>query len=689
MDEQTAQARILSLSAEIRDHNYRYYVLDNAIISDEEYDKLFRALEALERQFPHLKEADSPTGRVGGEPLEGLERYTHSTPMLSLANAFSREEMLEFDARIRKLLNTSAPIPYVLSPKIDGLAIELVYENGFLTVGSTRGNGEVGENVTHNLLTIKSIPTRIELRSDKAGSAAEGAVLKAPRLLTVRGEVYMNKAEFNAMNEKRIASNLEPFANPRNSAAGAVRQLDPKAAAARPLRFFAHSAGKMEDVDFSGEWDFFQQLRTWGFPLPPHVERVTGIETVLERITAFDQGRHALGFEVDGIVIKVDAWTLQQELGFVARSPRWAIAFKYPAAEVKTRLNDILVQVGRTGAITPVAALEPVQVGGVEVSRATLHNEEEIRRKDIRIGDQVIVRRAGEVIPEVVRSLPAERNGSERVFNMPTLCPVCRADLERSEGEAVIRCTNASCQARIKGSLLHFAARRAMDVDGLGDKLVDQLVDKGMVSNLADLYSLTTEKLASLDRMAVKSAENIIRAIDASRSRPLSRFLFALGIFHVGERTAQTLAQHFGGLGPLMDADVSTLTKIQDVGPIVADSIARFMRQDQNREMLRRLEAAGVQAANLSAVVEKPAAPSGPQPLANKTFVLTGTLSSMSRDEAGAALQALGGKVTGSVSKKTDYVIVGADAGSKATKAAELGVAILDEPAFLALIGRN
>lgn len=688
-DDQSARDAIAVLSAQIREHNYRYYVLDNPVISDYDYDKLFRALDALEQRFPQLKEADSPTTRVGGEPLSAFERYVHATPMLSLANAFSADEMREFDARIRKLLDSGAEVPYVLSPKIDGLACELVYENGFLTVGSTRGNGEVGENVTQNLRTIKSIPTRIEGLAGKASGEDGTASASAPALLTVRGEVYINNKDFVEMNEQRLASGLETFANPRNTAAGAVRQLDPKAAAARRLRFFAHSAGKMEGADFKSESEFFARLKAWGFPLPPKVERVVGIEAVIERIARFETERHQLGFEVDGLVVKVDPWHLQQTLGNVARSPRWGIAYKYPAAEVETTLRNILVQVGRTGAITPVADLAPVQVGGVEVGRATLHNEDEIRRKDVKIGDVVIVRRAGEVIPEVVRSLPEKRTGTERDFVMPTHCPVCQSELERSEGEAVIRCTNSSCPARLKASILHFAARRAMDVDGLGDKLVDQLVDKGLVKDLADIYGLSVEKLTRLERMAVKSAAGILAGIEASKDRPLSRLIFALGIFHVGERTGQTLAQHFKGMAALMEASESTLTQVQDIGPVVANSIARFFRQEQNRHMIARLESVGVKAASLSPVSVEEEKPVGPQPLAGQTCVLTGSLTSMSRDEASDLLMSLGAKVAGSVSKKTHFVIVGADAGSKATKAAELGVKILNEEEFLKLVGRG
>ncbi|MFM7204174.1 MAG: NAD-dependent DNA ligase LigA [Myxococcota bacterium] len=681
MDRDTAKSRMLTLSSALREHSHRYYVLDHPIISDAEYDTLFRELERLEAQFPDLKENDSPTMRVGGEPLAGFERYEHRTPMLSLANAFSPEEMHEFDARLRKLLDSAAPIEYTLAPKIDGLALELVYEQGRLVVGSTRGNGEVGENVTHTVLTIGSIPTRLENRGGQN-------TRPIPPLLTVRGEVYMRNDEFRAMNEKRLQQGLEPYANPRNASAGAVRQLDPKVSASRPLRFFAHSAGSIEGTSFEGEHDFFTTLQGWGFALPPGIERVSGIDPVLERIDRFEQGRHNLPFDVDGIVIKVDRWALQQRLGNVARSPRWAVAFKYPSAEVSTRLRNIVIQVGRTGAVTPVAELEPVQVGGVEVSRATLHNEDELRRKDIRIGDWVVVRRAGEVIPEVVRVVPERRDGSERVFEMPSCCPVCSSELERSEGEAVLRCTNTVCPARLKGSLLHFAQRRAMDIDGLGDKLVEQLVDKGVVKDLADLYKLDVKALAALERMAEKSAENIVKAIQGSKGQPLARLLFALGIFHVGERTAQTLAGHFGGIGKLHEADVATLTAVPDVGPVVAESIARFFKQEGNRDMLTRLAGAGVKAAD-PAVEEVKVVEQGPKPLAGKTVVLTGSLMKLSRDQAGDKLMSLGAKVAGSVSKKTDFVVVGADAGSKATKAAELGVHMLDEDAFIALLNQH
>lgn len=680
MDEQQARTRILQLSHELREHSIRYYVLDAPIITDAQYDLLFRELEALELAFPHLRESDSPTLRVGGEPIPGFERYTHSTPMLSLANAFSREELLEFEARIRKLLNTQAPLPYTLAPKIDGLAIELVYEEGRLKVGSTRGNGEVGEIVTHNLHTVPTIPQRL--------LTLDPSTPPPPKLLTVRGEVYMTNKDFQQLNDKRRASGQETFANPRNTAAGAIRQLDPKTTASRPLSFFAHSAGLCEGITFTGEQDFFQHCRSWGLPLPPRVRRLEGIETVWEDIQAFETERHHLGFEVDGIVIKLDPWALQQTLGNVARSPRWAVAFKYPSSEVKTRLNDILFQVGRTGAITPVAALEPVQVGGVEVSRATLHNEDEIKRKDIRIGDFVMVRRAGEVIPEVVCALPELRTGTERLFEMPKACPTCASELERSEGEAVMRCTNTVCPDRLKASLLHFAQRRALDIDGLGDKLVDQLVDKGLVNDLSGLFQLTLFQVAGLERMATKSAENLIAAIDESRKRPMARFLYGLGIFHVGERTAQVLAKHFGSLKALMQASEAELTEVEDVGPIVAASIHRFFQQEKNRNMLERLAQAGVLAAQESH--ETPvAAPRGPQPLAGQTAVITGTLTAMSRDDAQEALQALGAKVASSVSKKTSFVVVGADAGSKATKARELGVRILDEAEFLGLIGRG
>jgi DNA ligase (NAD+) len=707
MEDAEIRTRIEKLSQELRYHNYRYYVLDNPVIPDSEYDKLFRQLEALEREYPHLKEPDSPTLRVGGEPLPAFKQHVHSTPMLSLANAFSEEELRDFDQRLHRLLDTDRPFTYALSPKIDGLACELVYEHGFLKMGATRGNGEVGENVTNNMLTIKSIPTRLESLADP-----DGTPLPPPPLLTVRGEVYMNNDDFAAMNAKRIAQGLEPFANPRNAAAGAVRQLDPRITASRPLRFFAHSAGEIRGATFTGEYDFWQALSRWGFALPPGIQRCTGLEAILERVRAFKEERHRLAFEVDGIVIKIDDWATQKESGAVSRHPRWAIAFKYPANEVKTRLLDIVVQVGRTGAVTPVAMLEPVQVGGVEVSRATLHNEQEIKRKDIRIGDHVMVRRAGEVIPEVVSSLPGERTGEEREFVMPSHCPVCGSELERLEDEVVWRCSSVDCPAKLKATIRHFASRRAMDIEGLGDKLVEQLVDKALVGDVADLFHLRLETLAKLERMAEKSGENLLQAIEASKDRPLHRLINALGIFHVGERTARTLADHFGSMHALMNATESTLTGVPDVGPVVAASIARFFRHEGNRRVIERLAAAGVRAADTapvagpdaataegeagapaSAGVEAHAVPAGgvarsaaTGALAGKTFVLTGALATMTRDEASDAIFARGGKVAGSVSRKTDYVVVGENAGSKADKARELGITMLDEAALKALL---
>ncbi len=671
MDAAEALQLMAALAQKIREHNYRYYVLDAPVIADSEYDDLLKDLEALERQFPDLKEADSPTSRVGGEPLPQFKPHRHSSPMLSLANAFSEEELREFDRRLRRLLGTDAALCYSLSPKIDGLAVELVYDHGHLTVGSTRGNGEVGENVMQNLLTIRSVPTRLE-PIDPTDS------VPMPALLTVRGEVYIGLQDFHAMNDSLRTRGEEVYANPRNTAAGALRQLDPRRSASKRLRFFAHSAGEIRGLEPSGEAEFWEQLRRWRFPLPPFLERVEGIDAVIDRVQLFESQRHQLGFEVDGLVVKLDGWDLQREAGTVSRHPRWAIAYKYPANEVKTRILDILLQVGRTGAITPVAALEAVQVGGVEVTRATLHNEEEIRRKDIRIGDWVMVRRAGEVIPEVVQSLPDERPDDARVFTMPTHCPVCQSELERSEGEVVLRCSGADCPAKLKGSLRLYASRRAMDIEGLGEKLVDQLVDRALVRDVADLYQLNLEALAGLERMGEKSAENLLQELEASKGHPLNRLIFGLGIFHVGEGTARTLAQNLGSLEALMNADEAALMKVPDIGPVVADSIARFFRQPRNRHVIDRLREVGVQA-SIAAPAPEPGTEVAPQPLVGKTFVLTGSLETLTRDDATERLLARGAKVSSSVSKKTDFVVVGADAGSKATKAAELGVPRLTE----------
>ncbi len=686
MDEAEARKRMQDLGRTLRYHSYRYHVLDDPEIPDEEYDRMFQELLALEERFPDLVEPDSPTRRVGGEPLTGFQPYRHSTPMLSLANAFSAGELEEFERRLRRLAELEGPLTYAVCPKIDGLAVELVYEHGRLVVGSTRGNGEVGEDVTSNLLTIRTIPTRLE----KLG---ENAPESPPALMTIRGEVYIGLKDFERMNEARRLKGEEPFANPRNAAAGSIRQLDPAVAASRPLRFFAHSAGKIDGATFRGEWDFWRAVEDYGFALPPHRVRCDGIARVIQLVETFDQERHRLDFETDGLVIKLDDWALQRRVGAVSHHPRWAIAYKYPPNEVATRVRDIVLQVGRTGAVTPVAVLEPVRVGGVEVSRATLHNEEEVRRKDVRVGDVVHVRRAGEVIPEVVRTVLSERRGNPPKFEMPERCPVCGSELERAEGEVVWRCSGTACPARLKAGLFHYGSRKAMDIDGLGEKLVDQLVDRGLVRTPADLYRLDVEQVAALERMAEKSARNLVAAIERSKDRPLHRFIFALGIFHVGEHTARVLARAFPRLEDLMSADKEALEALPDVGPIVADSILRFFRQEANRAMIEALAEAGVRAAGGGDVEEKGADPDGPAEtavdvdLSGKSFVLTGTLERMTREEAREHILARGGRVSGSVSRKTDYVVVGAKPGSKAKKAAALGIPVLDERGFLKLLG--
>lgn len=678
MHEADAPRRISQLSKELRYHNYRYYSLSEPVITDAEYDRLFQELRTLEENFPHLQEPDSPILRVGSDPLSQFEPYAHSTPMLSLSNCFSELEAIDFDKRLKRLLNQPDPISFALSPKIDGLAVELVYSKGTLVVGSTRGNGRVGETITANLLTIGSIPTRLEARDGQSPRPI-------PELFTVRGEVFITAKDFNAMNERLRKQGKDTYANPRNTAAGSTRQLNPRATASRPLRFFAHSAGEIRGLEITSEEDFWSVLVHWGFPLPPKQTVVSGIEAVLEYVRGFDEQRHGLPFEVDGLVIKVNDWSIQKELGVVSRHPRWATAYKYPAVEARTQLKDIIIQVGRTGALTPVAVLEPVQVGGVEVSRATLHNEDEIKRKDILIGDQVMVRRAGEVIPEVVRPLPEKRTGEERAFVWPTHCPVCGSELERSEGEVIIRCSGPACPAKLKGILWHFASRKAMEIEGLGDKLIDQLVERKLVNNVADLYGLTVEQLGGLERMAEKSAQNLRDSIEASKDRPLPRLIYALGIFHVGEHTAQLLADAFGSMTGLAHASLEQLTAVDDVGPVVADSVARFFRQSDTQAILQRLADAGIHAAREESTPTKPVV-EGPLPLAGSTVVLTGALEAMTRDEAGAHLRILGARVTKSVSKKTSFVVVGADAGSKASKAEKLGVKRLDEAEFLAFI---
>jgi DNA ligase (NAD+) len=665
-----AAARAERLRREIELANFQYYVQDEPAIPDAEYDRLFRELQALEASHPELASPDSPTRRVGASPQSAFAAVSHVTPMLSLNNAFAESEVEAFDRRVREGLETAGEVEYAVEPKFDGLAITLTYEGGRFSIGATRGDGFKGEDVTHNLRTVKSIPLRLEGKS-------------LPDFLEVRGEVMMFKREFEALNRSQREKEEKEFANPRNAAAGALRQLDSRITAGRKLAFFAYGLGKVSGGEVpadrhSRQMDYLESLR---FLVARERDVVKGVPGLLAYYARIGQLRPQLPFEIDGVVYKVDHLASQVQLGFVSRAPRFAVAHKYPAQEEITQVLDIGVQVGRTGALTPVARLAPVFVGGVTVTNATLHNEDEVRRKDVHAGDFVVVRRAGDVIPEVVSVVLDRRPKDVRAFRMPDKCPVCHSKVERVEGEAVTRCTaGLFCPAQRKQALLHFAGRHAMDIEGLGEKLVDQLVDQGLVKTLADIYRLDLETLSGLERMAEKSAANVLKAIDGSRKTTMPRFIFALGIRNVGETTAKDLARHFGKLDALMEAGEERLQEAPDVGPVVAASIAHFFREPHNREVIGRMREAGV------TWPESEPAPAASLPLSSKTFVLTGTLPGLSRDEAKARIEALGGKVAGSVSKKTDYVVAGSDPGSKLEKARELGVAVLDERGLLELL---
>ena len=668
-------ARIAQLRAEIEQHNYRYYVLDDPSIPDAEFDRLFRELQTLEAQHPELLAADSPTQRVGVTPLKrvpgqkffgSFAEVQHRTPMLSLNNAFSEDEVRAFDARIREALGV-AEVEYAVEPKFDGLAITLSYRDGMFVQGATRGDGSTGEDVTENLRTVRTIPLRLH---------------KPIRDVEVRGEVLMFKRDFAKLNDAQRAKGEKEFVNPRNAAAGSLRQLDSRITASRRLSFFSYGIGFCDGAKLPNQQD--QQmalLQQWGVPVAQQRSVVRGLEGLLAYYLEIGEAREQLPFDIDGVVYKVNDIAQQQQLGFVSRAPRWAIAHKFPAEEAMTTLLDIEVQVGRTGALTPVARLAPVFVGGVTVTNATLHNEDEIRRKDVRIGDTVIVRRAGDVIPEVARVVLERRPRDAREFVMPKVCPVCGSRVARLEDEAVWRCTGGLfCPAQRKQALLHFASRRAMNIEGLGDKLVEQLVDTHIVNNPAALYKFGLLAIINLERMGEKSAVNLLAAIEHSKHTTLARFIFALGIRNVGEATAKDLAQHFGSLDNLLAADVESLQQVHDVGPVVAQSIADFLAEAHNREVIEQLRASGVHWAE-----QQPLAATA-LPFSGKTFVLTGTLAALSREEAKEKLEALGAKVSGSVSKKTDYVVAGVEAGSKLDKAQELGVAVLDEQQFLALL---
>lgn len=649
-------------------HNYRYYVLDDPEISDVEYDRLLQKLIRLEQTYPQLASADSPSARVGAPPLTNFDTFTHTLPMLSLDNAFSDDDIMEFDRRVKRQLGSSSEILYTAEPKLDGVAVELVYENGILAAASTRGDGVIGELITANVKTIGAVPLLMQKVDDNG----------TPARLEVRGEVFIGIADFKKLNLERLAQELPPFANPRNAAAGSLRQLDSRITAGRPLDIFFYGVGQVAGMEFESHWHLLQSLSAWGFKINPLILPRIAVAEVLEFYRRLSEQRPQLSYDIDGMVMKVDSLRLQQRLGSTTRSPRWAIAYKFEALQETTVLENIEVQVGRTGVLTPVAHLKPVKVGGVTVSRATLHNEDEIEKKDIRIGDTVLIQRAGDVIPEVVKVISSKRRGKEKKFTMPADCPVCGSPVVRMAGEAATRCINASCSAQLKERIKHFASKAAFDIDGLGDKLVDQLVAEGLVSNYADLFNLELETLAGLERMGPKSAENLINAIAASKKISFARFLYSLGIRHIGEHAAALLANQFDSLEQLAAGSEEMLTAIEGIGPIVARSIVNFFRQAENLDTIRRLLQSGVQIESAKPVTRKS--------LAGRTFILTGALATMTRQQAKEMITAAGGKVSGSVSRNTDFIVVGESPGSKLTKARQLGVEILDEAAFKELL---
>jgi DNA ligase (NAD+) len=668
----SVRQRVERLRAEIDRHNHRYHVLDDPEIPDSEYDRLLTELRDLERKHPALVVPESPTQRVGGAPVEAFAQVRHHTPMLSLDNAFTPEEVVAFDRRVRERLETEKEISYACEPKLDGLAVSLTYRNGALEIAATRGDGSVGEDVTHNIRTIQSVPLRLTGKS-------------VPGILEVRGEVFMSIAGFKEMNRRAIEKGEKVFVNPRNAAAGSLRQLDPRLAASRPLEIFFYGAGVVENGKLPGRHSaVLEMLRGLGLRTSPESRIVEGVDGLLAYYDEIGRRRDKLNYQIDGVVYKVDSLDQQRELGFVARAPRWAIAHKFPAEEAMTRVRAIEWQVGRTGALTPVARLDPIFVGGATVANATLHNFDELQRKDVRVGDTIVLRRAGDVIPEVVRVIMEKRPARTVLVRLPDRCPVCGSDVEREEGESVARCTGALvCPAQLKESLRHFASRRAMDIEGLGSKLVDQLVDQGLAKNAANLYRLTASQFAELDRMGDKSAEKLVKSLERSKETTFGRFLFALGIRDVGEATADSLARHFRTLEALRSSSVAEIEEVPDVGPVTSAHVHAFISEARNAKVINELIALGVR------WPEIPASRSRSKDLEGQSFVLTGRLSSMSRDDAGDLVRELGGTVAGSVSKKTDFVVVGEDAGSKLMKATELGIKILDEDEFLKLVGRK
>lgn len=667
MEKTAAERRINELRVEIERHNYLYYVLDLPEITDTAYDLLFRELTALETRFPDLVTPDSPTQRVGGAPLEKFSQVFHRIPMLSLENAFNEEDILEFDNRLKRFLGlaTDREIDYVCEPKMDGLAVELVYKNGEFTVGSTRGDGITGEDVTLNLKTVRTIPLRL-------------AADQPPQRLEVRGEVYLGLAPFQKLNADREEAGEPAFANPRNAAAGSIRQLDSRITAKRPLSIFCYAPGEVKGFDFDSQHQFLEILPRWGLPVNPLARKVTGTRGILDFYREMTSEREALPYEIDGVVVKVDSFALQRELGEKSRSPRWAIAWKFPPRQAVTVIVDIVPQVGRTGVITPTAHLKPVEVSGVTVSRATLHNWEEMERKDIRIGDTVVIERAGDVIPAVVEVKLEKRTGSERPLPIPEVCPECASEVVKIPGEVAVRCMGLSCPAQIRESIIHFASRHAMDIDGLGDRYIEQLLRLKLVRNVADLYYLTKDDFMQFERMGDKLADNLLTAIENSKQRELARFIFALGIRHVGEHTARLLAGSFGSIENLETASAAELLSIREIGPQVAQSIVTFFHNKDNIEVIERMFRAGVH----PSVAEKRVGGK----FTGKTFVFTGMLTRFTRDEAKRLVENEGGHAAGSVSKKTDFVVAGDEAGSKLDKARQLGVQVISEEEFMAML---
>ena len=661
--------QIQLLRSEINQHNIHYYVQDNPVVSDSEYDELMRKLEKLENENPTLITPDSPTQRIGASPLSEFQSLVHRLPMLSLANAMNKDELKEFDAQVKKGLGLEADIEYAAEPKLDGLAVELVYENGMFTHGSTRGDGTTGENITQNLKTIRAIPL----------SLIEN--VPVPRILEVRGEVFITHTDFKKMNDKRLEEGEQAFANPRNCAAGSLRQLDSSITANRPLRIYCYAPGIIEGVTFQSQKELLEMLPKWGLPVNPKIEFGKGVDFLMGYYETAEKFRNELEYDIDGVVFKVNSFSHQDELGVRSRSPRWAIAGKLKSQQVTTTILSIEASLGRTGAVTPVAKLEPVSVGGVVVSNATLHNQDEIDRKDVRIGDIVLIQRAGDVIPEVVKVILEKRPENTTPYVIPASCPICSHEVFRPEGESVARCQNMECPAQVKGRIDHFVSKGCMDIDGFGTKLVDQLVEKKLVQNVADIYSLNLDPLSELERMAEKSAQNIMDAITASKKSSMARFIHALGIRNVGVHAAKVLEKSFGGnLENLMNADIEALTAIHEIGGIMAESIINFFQDDTNQKVITACLQAGVQFDEVEPIQESE--------FTGKTFVFTGSLEKFSRKDAQSMVEKLGARASGSVSSKTDYLVAGPGAGSKLKKAEELNISIYSVDEFLELIGK-